>query len=397
LTVKRRFRGSLAALLLAACCLLPLSLRADAPAVAVLPFDNLSSADVAPHELAALVEKAIAMKGWRVAPSAGLEPLLEKARVRYLDSLDPAIRAQIVEATGVSAIVTGSVYSYSSGRNPIVALSARMVRADGTIAWGEVAGMSADDTEKPLGFGKQETTAGVAESAVRALMRHFPEAGDESVQTQGKRKPLFHAGPISFRASDLDPATPHRVCLLPLDNISGMPDSGRIVFDVLSLRLAAAAGFEVVEPAALRAAALKAGIASFRSVTSDDLLRLAPAVGTPLFLRGTIYTYRDPTGNAASAPEIQLEISLVDVQAGRVLWTAQHGRRGSDYVGFLMRGAVSNTVALTDRVVGEMIATATRPAGRGATALTADGTPAHKKPAEKHSRLRGAAVNGEHQ
>ena len=364
--------------------------------MAILPFDNLSSADLAPHDVAVLLEKVIAAKGWRVVPSDKIEPVLEAGRIRYLDSLEAPALAGIVAATGATAVVTGTVYSYSAGRNPIVALSARMIRADGTIAWGNVSGVAADDTEKPFGFGKRVTTAGVADSAVAALVRNFPDAGDEAGLVSGLRKPLFHSGPISFRASDLDPATPHRVCVLPLDNTSGVPESGRVVYDILALRLAAASGFEVVEPAALRAAALKTGIASFRSVTSEDLIRLTPAVGTPLFLRGTIYTYRDPSGNAAAAPEVQLEISLVDVQAGRVLWAAQHTRRGSDYIGFLMRGAVSNTVALTDRVVAEMIATATRPAGRGATGLAADGT-SHKKPAEKHSRLRGAPVNGERQ
>jgi TolB-like protein len=169
--------------------------------------------------------------------------------------------------------------------------------------------------------------------------------------------------------------------MLPLENDSSVPESARIVADLLSLRFAAANGFEVIEPALLRAAALKAGIASFRGTTSDDLTRLAPLVGTTLFLRGTIYRYGDDN--------IQLEVSLTDLQSGRVLWSAQHDRKGIDYTGFLMLGATSNAVSLTDRVVAEMVDTAARGRGHGGSLASTK-----LKSPEQHSRLRATQKDG---
>ncbi|HXH38450.1 MAG TPA: hypothetical protein VNN08_07470, partial [Thermoanaerobaculia bacterium] len=239
-----------------------------------------------------------------------------------------------------------------------------------------------EDTERLLGFGRKTTPQLIAESAVTALMRHFPSPGEETSLVHGKRKPLFRGGPLAFRTRDLDPATPHLICILPFENDSPVPEASRVVADLLSLRLAAANGFEVVEPATLRAAALKAGIASFRGTASDDLARLAPALGTSLFLRGTIYRY----GTEA----VQIEVSLVDINSGRILWSAQHDRKGSDYIGFLMLGAPSNAVSLTDRVVAEMIDTAWHgPASGHPVASTKAKSP------EQHSRLRGTQTNGE--
>ena len=367
---------------------------AASPAIVVLPFDNFSGSDDEPRELAALFAKEIARRGWRVVPTDDVEPLLEKHRVRYLDSLDDQSRADILAATGATAIVSGTLYTYTEGRTPTVALTGRMVRADGTFAWGDVAGLSSDDTEKALGFGRSDKAEGVATKAIDRLTRHFPNPAEEGSLVRGPQKPLFHAGPISFRASDRDPATPHRICVLPFDN-SSSNDAVRIVADVLSLRLAAASGFEVVEPAALRQAALKANIASFRWISSDDLRRLAPVVGTPLFLRGTIYQFDDPAESRSSpTPQIQMEMTLVDVQSGRVLWSAQHARKGTDYTGFLMLGAVSNVLTLTDRVVSEMIATGTHPKkmekndeartrNRG-TRLARRRDPAQSNPAAEH-------------
>ncbi|HEX7193087.1 MAG TPA: hypothetical protein VF381_16065 [Thermoanaerobaculia bacterium] len=341
------------------------------PSVVILPFDNFSGSNDAPHDVVALLAKAAERKGWHVVSSSDIEPLLEKDRVRYLDSLDEKTRAEIVAATGATAIVSGTLYTYADGRNPIVALTARMVRADGTFAWGDIAGLSSDDTEKALGFGRSPTVAAVAAKAVDALTRHFPAAGEEGSLVAGRRKPIFRTGPISFRAAELDPSVPHRVCVLPFDS-TNVGDAVRAVADVLSIRLAAASGFEVVEPAALREAALKANIASFRWIDSDDLARLAPVVGTPLFLRGTIYQYDDPVeARSATTPQLQLEMTLVDVQNRRVLWTAEHGRKGTDYTGLFMLGAASNALTLADRVVSEIIATGTRPQSKSVTSAAA--------------------------
>jgi hypothetical protein len=225
----------------------------------------------------------------------------------------------------------------------------------------------------------------VARGAVGALLRSFPAATAEGTPARGARKPLLARGPVVFRSAELDPSKPHRICILPFENSSGEPDAARVVADVLAMRLAAANGFEVVEPAVLREAALKIGIASFRWVETETLQKLAPAVGTPLFLRGSIGNYRDPSSNrAVVVPEIDLELTLVDVQNGHVLWSAQHERKGTDYAGLLMLGAVSNSVALADRVVTEMVDVASRPLARSEITKSAE----RKRAPDRHAKLR---------
>jgi hypothetical protein len=91
---------------------------------------------------------------------------------------------------------------------------------------------------------------------------------------------------------------------------------------------------------------------------------------------------------------LQLEFSLVDVRVGRVLWAAQHSRKGRDYVGFLMLGTVTNSVALSDRVIAEMIEAEVRSTPKGAAAAkTAQA--AQKRAPEKHSELRNPGTGGD--
>lgn len=308
--------------------------------VVLMPLDNVSGEQSATTVLPPLIAKALEAQGWKVA-GGDIEPLLENERVRYFDSLDANVRHDILEKSGADAILTVTVYTYAQGRNPTVGLSAHLIDAEGKITWSNVAAVASSDTERAFGLGRRETIEEVAAEAVRRLM-------EKTNQRTRSRSP-------HYVSDDLDKSRP--ICVLPFDNNSNVPDAPRVLADVLALRLAAA-GFSVVDPAVLRAAALKVRI-SLRSVNSNDLATLAKSVGTPLFLRGTVYAFDDPTTrNSAIPPALDVEATLVDVSTAKVLWAAQQNRKGTDYIGFLMLGAVSNSVSLTDRVATEMIATA---------------------------------------
>jgi len=320
--------------------LLLLSRAALAGSVVLLPLDN--------DELTPLIVKAVEAKGWQVKSGGEIEALLEQERVRYLDSIDAGVRDKILEKSGADAILSVTVYL----NKPAVGLSARLVDRDGEIVWANVAAVAPGDTERVLGLAKRN----VAEEAVKALMRDF----GTHIHTQRPRSSAAH-----YLSPELDKSRP--ICVLPFDNHSTITDAPRVLADVLAMRLAAA-GFRVVDPVVLRDAALKSRV----SLHTPDLALLAKSVGTPLFLRGTIYTYNE-------SPSIDVEATLVDAAAGKVLWASQQSRKGSDYIGFLMLGAVSNSVSLSDRVAAEMIATART---KHANANTAGGG-AHAGPSER--------------
>ena len=337
--------------------LFAVAIQCAAQTVVVLPFDNVSGAARAPSHVREQLSKGLESRGWKIS-DADVLPLLEQLRVRYFESLDDDVRKKVVEATHAATVLTGTIYTYTDGKNPIVSIAARLVRADGSIAWGDVAGVSADDAEELFGFRRSVNADALAIDAVRQLLDEFPEPGRESAPPKGPSKaltPLFRGAPVSYRAADLDPNVPHRVCVLPLENVTRTPDAARVFAEVLTLRLAAAEGFEPVEPARLRAAALQAKVGSFITAGPAELRKLGDAVGTSLFLRGTVWTYDDVTDRGITTPAVQVELTLVDVETGRVLWAAQHERKGDDYAGLLMIGAVSNAVSLADRVVSEMI------------------------------------------
>lgn len=346
---------------------------ADAPSITMIPFENASGAAIAPAEIAAHVTKAAGERGWRVT-DVNIRPLLEQERVRYFDSLEEEPRRKVLDATGATALFSGTIYTFTDGRNPVVALAARLVDADGTMLWSQVTAVSADEEESLFGLGRARDARSLSGVAVASLMRSFPRAGEGPRIPRGPSRPLFMGKVSAFRAPSDPPmhsaSGRRRICVLPFENTSRSPSATQIVHDILLVRLAANGAFDVVDPAVLRAAARAMRIGSFRGITNSDLARIGQQVGATLFARGTIYDFVEGAGTARE-PEIDLEMSIVDVDAERVVWAAQHDRRGSDYTGLFLLGAATNGVALIDRVVTEITEARTQRSPRAAEAFVA--------------------------
>lgn len=181
-----------------------------------------------------------------------------------------------------------------------------------------------------------------------------PGARGESRAAHGRRWGL--SAPATFRSTALPSSAPIRVCLVPFVNASESRAAPRIVADLLSRRLAESGRFTLVEPADFREALLAERVPALRDLDPERLRAVGARLGTTYFLRGSIWRWREASPRSdAVLPEVDLQLELVDVASRRVVWTAHHARRGEDYQGLLLRGAVGTVVELADRVVGEMV------------------------------------------
>lgn len=330
--------------------------RALGETLVLLPFENLSGTSGAHGQLESLVAFAIQAKGYHVERGEGVEEILESERVRYLDSLAAAPRNQLLQQFGARGLVQGAIYTYADGDNPMLALSARVLREDGGIAWWGMIGLAASDTEGMFGLGRAASMDALVRSAVARLVADLPAPGAQARSESLRGKPLGLSAPRTYRSAALGKGSVHRICLLPFDNPTPARDAPRALEQLLWRRLAQSGSFEVVEPSELRAAVVAERIPSLRSTDATQLQRLGSRLGTKLFLHGALTRYSDasPRGGRVE-PEVALDLALVDVDAGRVLWTSEHARKGKDYESLFQRGAISNAMALGDRMLSEMI------------------------------------------
>lgn len=301
----------------------------------LLPLSDLSGSERAQSTVRTLIAESLTRKGWQLADESEVERFLEEHRVRYLESLERPVRDALVARFNANAIVAGTILAYRETANPLVAVSARMILPDGTIAWGNVAALSAEESEGALGLGRHPTAESLAKEVVGQLL-------DLSRPRLALRRPVTYRNGKSRE--------PRRVCILPFDTQT--PAASRAIFDILTVRLASTGDFTVVEPADVRAALREEKLPSISAMTSAEMARAGARLGTTLFLRGNIYEFREAANGAS---EIQLDMTLADVATGEVLWAVTHHRTGAEYTGFLLRGTVGNIVALADRVLSEAV------------------------------------------
>jgi curli biogenesis system outer membrane secretion channel CsgG len=184
--------------------------------------------------------------------------------------------------------------------------------------------------------------------AIAGLLRDVPRPGE--TKRVALNSGLFPRA-ATYRSDAHPRGAVRRVCVLPF--ASSMPEASRVLLEILTVRLEATGEFDVVEPAAFRDAMRAEKIRSVAMMTSTELAAIGKHLGTTIFLRGNIHTWREAGGGRS---EIQIDMTLADVATGEILWAVAHQRRGGDYSGILQRGTVHNVVTLADRVVSEAIA-----------------------------------------
>ena len=322
---------------------------AGRPVAVLVPLSNISGADESPAVIAPLFEQRLQARGWDVAPAAEVEAFLEEHRVRYLESLPADTRSALVGKFGASAIVFGSVLAYHGKSDPMVALSARMTDTSGRMLWGEVVAISGGGVEGALGVGRHSGPGSLAREAAHRLLRYLPQPrGEGRIDLRAPRDP--ETLPNTYRSARHPHGISRRVCIVPF--AAKNPQAVRVMFELLAVRLAAGGEFEVVEPAEFRDAMRKEKIRSIAEMTSEEMARVGKVLGTPLFLRGNVHAFTEMAGGRS---EVQLDMTLSDVDNGTILWAVAHRRRGYEYSGLFQRGTVNNVVDLTDRVVSEAV------------------------------------------
>jgi TolB-like protein len=321
--------------------------------VVVLPFVNLSGVAGANALVTPAVAAGLVARGYRVVEGELVEEFLEAGRIRYLDSLSAPTVEKLLARFDASAMLLGVLFRAEGGDNPSVALLLRLIRADLSSPWERFGALSADETQGMFGLGRLPSLDAIVDRLARRMEASLPEPGAAASPAAARAKPLGRAAPRTYRSAALPPGKVQRVVVLPFANGSTEPGAARLAATLAAFRLRASGHFEVVEPADLRAAILAMGVRTATNPDPAELKKLAEKLGTSLFLTGTVFVLRDSSPGVES--QVELDLSLVDVGRGRVVWSSHHARRGKEYQGLLELGAIPNAATLTDQVLAEMV------------------------------------------
>lgn len=124
-----------------------------------------------------------------------------------------------------------------------------------------------------------------------------------------------------------DLGTVKRVAVLPFENLAGDKIAGDRVHKIFLTELLATEAFTVVEPGEVMRA-VRNGNYEIASLGIEDAKRLAAALKADALFLGTVVEYEDGRG-AGAAPQVTLQLRLVDGTTGVTVWSTSDTRNGA--------------------------------------------------------------------
>jgi hypothetical protein len=119
-----------------------------------------------------------------------------------------------------------------------------------------------------------------------------------------------------------------RIAVLPFDSLSSERTAADKVQKILMAELLAQSPFEVVEPGTVQQALREQRIENVMSLTPAESKKLGEALRVQAFLLGTVVDYGESRSGTTPAPEVTLQLRLVEARSGITLWNVSQTRSG---------------------------------------------------------------------
>ncbi len=144
------------------------------------------------------------------------------------------------------------------------------------------------------------------------------------------------AAPAQFVHPDADLPFYETVGIVPFESVNADRLAGVKVSNVFFTELLRTRFAEVKEPGQFQAAMsrVRGGTPTNKPWSSTDLAKLGEEAGVQGIFTGIVRDYEMVRVGRESFPLVSLEVRLLDVATGRVVWSASHTRRGGPTMPF---------------------------------------------------------------
>ncbi len=119
------------------------------------------------------------------------------------------------------------------------------------------------------------------------------------------------------------------VAVLPFESLAGDRIAADKVHDIFLVELLATGAFDVVEPGLVAKVLREAGIQSTETLAPADFQRLGEQLGTDGFFLGKVVDFTETRSGTTPAPEVTIQLRLVEALSGVTIWSASDSRSGA--------------------------------------------------------------------
>jgi TolB-like protein len=149
--------------------------------------------------------------------------------------------------------------------------------------------------------------------------------------------------------------TLNRIAVFPLQNLSGVPDVGDAVTQILVSSLFNANLVDIVEPGEIQQFILRSRIRMAGELDLDRIRDASRQLGADGLLFGSVNDYSTVTTEEGDLPSVSITLRLVDASSGNIVWAVTHSLQGDFKEKVFGIGRVESAVILSEIVVGELV------------------------------------------
>ncbi len=299
--------------------------------IAMLTFDNLSDNKEALTYVMQALRQRLEKKGLEIVEQEKINSFVCKERVRTTGYVSHDLAGKIKEEFGVETILVGSVISFSTGENPKIALSARLIDStDGSIRWADYASATGEDFGGIFDLGKLKTVYSLLPRVAERLLASFS---------------------IESPAKEIE--STYRIAVMPFQNKSKTNDAGMMTTYMFLTELSKSRGFEPVEFGDIRKLIVDSRIRYRGALDFKNIQTLSKSLRIDMILVGTVERYSDGL-QTLSPPEAAITARLLDARANRILWYNSQQLNGEDKIIVFDWGRIRTVDKVAHRIVSNL-------------------------------------------
>ena len=160
---------------------------------------------------------------------------------------------------------------------------------------------------------------------------------------------------IGYLRPDVTAARIKSMAVIPFDNISGHPDAGKKVVNLLLTELVRAELFEIADMGEVESSLRRLRI---RTTAEIDLLKLrdlGEQLNVQVIIVGSIDEYELRQERGGAIPIVAVNARMLDVKTGDILWTISHTHEGDDWETIFGFRRIISLSRLAQIVVSEIV------------------------------------------
>ena len=159
----------------------------------------------------------------------------------------------------------------------------------------------------------------------------------------------------SYHDPNMDFAAIKTVAVMPFENLTNDKMAAERVRDVFTNMLLSTGGIYAIPPGEVAGGASRAGIAYPPAPSTEEIIKLAAIIKVDAVITGVIREYGEVRSSSTTANIISFSLQMIEVQAGKVIWTASSTKGGISMKDRLLGGGGKPMNDVTEEAVNDII------------------------------------------